>query len=53
MTLLWGHPVYGDKLPDGTYRVDGCFTHGPFVPLLWRFSILPWSKDPHPKMPYL
>jgi hypothetical protein len=23
-----GHPVYGEKLPNGDYRVDGSITHG-------------------------
>ena len=41
-----GHPVYGEMLSDGTYRVDGFFTHGPFGHQLLKFNILPWSKDP-------
>lgn len=44
-----GHPIVGELLPNGVYRVDGYLTHGipPSSNIL--YNIIPYSIDPNAK----
>lgn len=43
-----GHPLIGEKLPDGTYRIDGYITHGSSpIPGCTYYGLLSKSIDPN------
>jgi hypothetical protein len=44
-----GHPIVGELLPNGLYRVDGYLTHGKPPKANILYNVLPYSLDPYAK----